>query len=534
MSFQNATQQVIMESARDASTRTASEAGDGTSTATILDYSFVARTQEFCKSNPHVSPQRVVRVLESAVLKYIEPRINESAISLGLDTPDGRQQLHSVARISANGDVALADATMRCFDICGDEGNVTISESSGPSQYRVVKLEGYPMPSGFEDHCGPFYLKFVNDVGTQTCRLSDPMFLLYFGRIDDINTVAQVCDKIANSAGGVDSRGRKISPNVVVVATGFSELVLANFAAGFFTEGAMRFYPLKVPLSPLKTGVYDFILDLASLTGGTVFDPIEKPFDNFEVTDLGVGPTSFEATRWRSNIIGRADDELIMERVDQVQKQLEEVAVSELEKTLLRERIAKLTNGIAKLIVQGSSTAEVKEKRDRAEDAVCAVRAAIKHGALPGGGAMLVTLANELHALEDSNPYFSPQDTAIVRTVAAQALLEPVRTLYANVGYTPDEVDTMIQRLCELEVFDCATNEWVEPLEAGLLDSLPAVLEAIRNAVSNAGLLGTLGGTIVFPRDRELELKEASAREEWKRVCDTDPDLLPNEANKRA
>lgn len=441
-----------------------------------------------------------------------------------LETEEGRRQLEAVAGISANGDDELAKAVMECFAIIGDEGNVTLTEAIGPSRYLVQKIEGYPVPIGFEDSCGPFYQKFVNDPGTQQCVLEKPSFVLYHGKLTDFNALYPVLSQIAGAVSdGQDVDGQKLTHNVVIVAAGYSETVLANLAAGFVMEGTLNVFPLLIPPSPLRTGAYDFLMDLSALTGGRIFDVIEYPLQNFQLADLGVGVQNFEAGRFRSNILGRRDDLLVLERVDQIQKQLEGIMVSELDKAQLRERVAKLTSGIAKLVVQGPSHGEIKEKRDRAEDAICAVRGAIKWGALPGGGAVLG---------EVSSWSFPPdgytEDTAKVWSeVIAPSLREPIRRLYTNAGYSPEEADKMVTEVSYHHAYDVLNRKWVDPIEANLLDSVPAVRESLRNSVSIASLLGTCGGTVVFGRDLEVDRNEARDTADFIRNANV------NEANER-
>lgn len=523
LGFQDPTKQVLMEAARDASLRTASEAGDGTTTATILAEAFARKIAEFCQRNPHVSPQRVGRVLQKLLRQDLLPRLEAMKYKPEFGTEEGYRTLEAVATVSANGDVDLARAVMSAFRFSGDAGNVTITEANGPSSYIVQKIEGYPVPIGYEDSCGPFYQKFVNDIGTQQCLLEKPSFVLYFGRINDFNTVFPALAEIANtvSDGRPLDDGTKITHNVILVATGFSESVLANLAAGFVQQGTLNIYPLLVPPSPLKTGQFDFLMDLAALTNGTILDPIENPLQNFQLSHLGVGPKLFEASRFRSNIIGRNDDLLVLERVDQISKQLSEAAVSELERTFLKERLAKLTSGIAKIVVQGSSHSEIKERRDRVEDAVCAVREAIRHGALPGGGVGLVELSRGLLNFED------PLDNQIFDEIVRPALLAPVLMLFWNSGFNTEEAFKYIDKMKVDNVFDLLHHKWVNPIQDGLLDSLPAVREALRNSISVACLLGTCGGTVVFPRDKELERSEARDTADWLRNANV------NEANER-
>lgn len=531
LGFKDPAAQVLMESARDAAVRTATEAGDGTTTATILAEAFSRQTQEFCNRNPEVSPQRVARILRELVDTEVLPRLQELRIRPQLGDPAGRAALHAVARTSANGDTELATAVLACFDAIGDAGNVTIAEATGPSKYVVQKIEGYPVPGGYEDSCGQFYQKFVNDPGTQSMVLERPAFILHHGRISDYNmlwpVLTQIAGLIGTDAGEVG--GQRLTHNVVVAATGFSETVLANLAVMFPSEGTLNVYPLLVPMSPIRTGQHDFLADLASLTGGAIFDPLEYPLQNFEPQDLGVGPTAFEATRFRSNVIGRRDEVLVLERVDQIEKQLGEAAISELERTLLRERVAKLTSGIARLVVQGSSYGDVKERRDRAEDAICAVRGAIRDGALPGGGAVLSELSYELAKLGDPEGTLGVRDDygTVAARVLAPALLEPVLRLFTNAGYTPEKAKEMTYELDVDHVYDLSARRWVDPVKAGVLDSLPAVRDAIRNSASIAAQLGTCGGVVAFPRDLDLERTEARDTAEFLRHADT------NEANER-
>lgn len=493
LGFDNSSQHVIMEAARDAAVRTANEAGDGTTTATILAESLVRNTMAFCKGHQKISPQRVVRRLQVTLKKHIETFIRTAAVPVSLANEEGRQLLHSVAKVSANGDTEMADAVLNCFDLVGDDGNVTIIESSGQSGYEVERIEGYPVGIGYEDSCGKFFQGFINNPGRMICELENPTFVLYHGRLTDIYTALGILDKIDAAA-----QSGQLSSNVVIVATGFSETVLGHLYTNFQNSASLNVFPLLAPMSASKTGQYDFLADLAALTGAKIFDPLESPLDSGELSDLG-RVAGFEASRFRSTIIGFKDELLILDRVDQL-KSLLASGQSQLETSLIQERIGKITGGIAKLKVLGSSAGELREKRDRAEDAICAVRGALKHGALPGGGFMLLLLRQHLLGLNDS----------IVSAVLCESLLDPVRVLYHNAGFSTDELIQIMAKMIETgQVFDVLEGQYVDPVRGGVLDSVPAVLEALRNSISIASLLGTCGGTVVFRRDNDLERKEA-------------------------
>lgn len=520
LGFQDPVQQILMESAREASIRTAAEAGDGTTTATILSEAFVAKIAELTRANPAVSPQLITRKLQKLFDSAMEPFLKTQSLPCSMDK--NRDRLFNVARISANGDSDLATAVMKCFDLIGDEGNVTISEASGASEYIVEKIEGFPIAMGYEESCGIFFPEFINDPASQQCILQKPLWVLNHGVISDFNDVFQVAQNVALAA----SEG-KCSAAMVVVATGFSETVKAQCAASFKTPGAIRIFPLLAPRTIQKTSQIDFLEDLSALTGAKVFNPLNAPLVAFEtLQDFGMqeGPTSFEIGRFKASVIGFADELLVIDRADVIDKQLAGSATSELDRQLLKERKAKLTNGIARLIVRGSSNSEVKEKRDRAEDAVCAVRSAIKYGALRGGGLIWLDLCSHLGHQE----FKDPLESKIVRAIVLPALCEPVKRLYVNAGYTEAAAEAQAREVASREQqFDLMTGAWLEKTDESLLDSYSAVRDALRNSISVANLLGTCGGAIVFGRDAELERREAIEANEYMKASNY------NEANER-
>lgn len=525
LGFQDPTKQVLMEAAREASIRTAAEAGDGTTTATILSAELVKRLSQLTRDNPHVSPQLIVRKLKDIFATLLEPRLKR--LALPCDLGKNKDRLYNVARISANGDSELARAVMDCFDLVGDEGNVTITEASGDTEYEVEKIDGYPLMMGYEESCGAFFQEFINDRATQQSVLKKPIWVLYHGSLNDYNEIFMVAQRVAEEA----SAGR-CTPNIVVVATGFSDSFRAQCAASFKLEGAVRVFPLLAPRTIQKTSQFDFLEDIAALTGAKVFNPLNAPLDSWEsLDDFGhsyKGPERFEAGRYRSTIIGYADEFLVIDRADAIDKQIAGQAQSSYDKDLLKERKAKLTSGIARLIVRGPSNGEVKERRDRAEDAVCAVRSAIKHGALDGGGLTWLRLAS--HDISDS-VQFSPLDSVrsmVYREVVVPSLVSVVSRLFRNAGYSDSEIETTIQIMRNTgQRFDLTTGSWLSLGDETLLDSYSAVREALANAISVAGSMGTCGGTIVFGRDAELERREAVEAAEYMKAASY------NEANQR-
>jgi chaperonin GroEL len=524
LGFVDPTAQVIMEAARDAAIRTASEAGDGTTTATVLAEAIVREVEKFCRENPKYSPQRVVRRLQEAFAQTIQPFLTSQTVKpyqklreleeRGGATEEERDEarararkiLWNVARISANGDAPMADAVMQCFDEVGDEGNVTLQELSGNSGFVIEKIEGYPIPNGYDDTMGKYSVGFVNDPALQRCVLSRPAFLIYNGVINNIQTVQHLMEKV-----GAAWQETNFRHNIVIAATGFSESVLAQLSLNFADQTCINVVPLLAPLGPTPQYQLDTLLDLCAVTGATLLDPITRPCDDAELDVLGQRAVNFEMQRFRTLVVSDPDDDgdaaiLIEDRVNVLKSQKSQAA-SILDAQFLDERIGKLTNGIAKLTITGPSSGELRERRDRAEDAICAVRGTIKHGAVLGGG---WTLAAVRAKVEDAYP-----GDLVITKILGPALTSPLKLLLENAGLLKEEAtqvyDTLLAnaRANDPQVYDAYQQKFVDGWESGLLDSTPAVLEALRNSLSIASLLGSLGGTVVFARDLELERKEA-------------------------
>ncbi len=474
-----------------------------TSTATILAYSFVREVLGYCAKNPLVSPQKIVRLIRKAFQTHIEPTIKAQALRGDLYTPEGRELLKAVATISANGDVEMAEAVIACFEQIGDEGNVTLAEKGGPSGYLVEKIDGYTSFSGFEDSCRKFYSEFLNDDSGQRIVAEKPYVILFNGRIDSPEYLQRIFEQIIQTP---DS-----SRTVVVVSHGFSDETIAWMGINCRTprkpNQALNIVPMITPVTAYANGQSELLLDLQAMCGGEVFDPISNPLTTAHLQQLGGGGIQrVEQQKFRTQFIGEGDKVLIEERAEQLRKQAESPLASLLDKTLIEERIGKLTGGIAKLTIIGSSSGEIKEKKDRAEDAVCAVRGAIKHGMLPAGCWTLLKLANHFEKSEDP----------ILATILPKTFREPYFRLLENVGLTKEEsleiassIQTHKDAKDNPQVYDALNHTFANSVDAGLLDSLPAVLEAIRNSLSIATALGTCGGTVAFMRDGEIERQEA-------------------------
>lgn len=526
LGFDDPVAQSIMESARDAAVRTVSEAGDGTTTATVLAAALVREAQRFHAAHPHVPPQRIVQTVQYIFDGFVEGCIKAWATPVDITTPEGRALCRSVAVISANGEEKLADAVMKCFDIIGDKGNVSLSEKSGPSGYEVEQVKGFPIPTGFEDSCGKWMHAFMNDPANNRVFLEEPVVVLYNGTLTDIATVLPALNILNDALNNgtvtplIPDAPRLRNPGVVLIANGFSDAVLGSLHLNW-TKGNMKVFPVVTPRSALMNGEVHFLEDLAAVTGARIFNPASAPFDSARPTefDSNEAPVhlqwagraqEFESLRFRSTIIGINDEDEVIERAD-ILEGMSKSATSELDKRLIEERRAALVGGIAKLYVVGSSTGDIRERKDRADDAVRAVQGALKAGVLPGGCWTLTKLVRTLR--ESYSADETTDASAIILEVLVPALREPLIKLLQNTGLTKEEFQAIEPQVAAVgnEVWDAANNAMVDAFEKGILDSVPAVLEAVRNSISIATLLGTLGGVVVFNRDEKLELEEARA-----------------------
>lgn len=510
---------LIIEQARDVATRTATEAGDGTTTATVLSYNIIKQLFEFCKAHPKYSPQRAARRISKVTENILVPYIESRSIKIG---ENNKEMLKMVAKISANGDEDMADAVIQAFEEIGygDASHVTIRELSGKKAYKVERIDGFPIPIGFEDSIGKLHVAFINDQANQRCYLEKPLFLLYDGNLSDLVMV----NPILAGIGTKFMNGEADFKNLVIFAHGFSENVLTQLAYNFSDPSTINVLPMVTPMSQFINSQTHFLADLAAFTGAKVFG-LTHPINKAQPTDLGHGMENFEASRFRCTVVGDPDPTNVEVRADDLKTMMTN-SESQAEKLWLEERIGKITNGIAKLTIYGGSNGELKEAHDRCEDAVCAVRSAISHGAVPGGCRMSIDMAAKLMGeLEDGDP---------AKEVLVSALLALPNKLLDNAGYKSDEIEEVIAKLLHDDqlVYDVENETYGTAAQLGLFDATKAVSESLSNAVSIANVLGTMGGIVCHPRDDHFERSEARADSEYMKAVEN-PNQFVNEANER-
>ena len=514
---QDAYEHLVIEQTRDVAIRTVAEAGDGTTTATIIAASLINNLFDFCSKNPKYSPQKVTRIIAKALKDRMKPVIQKENIKIN---NKNKSLLEKVAKVSANGDEEMAKSVMEAFELVGfgSSSHVTIQELSGPSGYEVELIEGFPIEKGYEESIGKFHPVFINDQINQKCILEKPLFILFDGKITDIIYIQDVLEKIAIEY----VNGNSDFCNVVIVAHDFSDKVINHLALNFPNPATINVVPLKTPMNQLINSQLNFLMDLSAFTGATIFD-VNTPLSKAEPSDFGHNMHKIELYRFRSTVVGDPDETNIEVRAEEIEGQAKQ-SESKIEKAILEERLGKLTNGIARFKIYGSSNGELKEKADRAEDAVCAVRAAISHGCLPGGCRVLINIALDL--LKDNDPVFE--------TVLVPSLLSPFYKLLENAGYNPEEIAELLQQMMEnpKKVYDVENAKFENSKKISIFDATLAVEQALENAVSIAGVMGTLGGIVAYPRDNNLERDAAIDQINFDKTLANANDFR-NEANER-
>lgn len=502
LGFEHPVRQLILEAARDAAIRTATEAGDGTTTATVLSSAIVRETIEVVKNNPKISPQQIVREMQRIVPEIVK-KIDSYRIDVTGDNYEST--LLKVATLSANGDSDLAQKVVDGLNMVGDEGDMTIVEinGGGDSRYVLERINGYTVDRGYEESARNLAQGFINDRSGTMVVLERPMFVLYDGVINDFGQVFDALTKLndALQKKGVQDR------SVVLVAHGFSDIMLGDLHTNWnHPKAAIKIFPLATPQRAILNWQTNFLYDLQAYTGTPVFNPADRPIIDMDPEAMinSNRVKRFECSRFKAMVFADEDADATAIRVEELKEQRKNPE-SEYELNDLNVRIGKLTSGIVRLNIHGSSAGETREKRDRAEDAWMAIKGAIKNGAVPGGGYVLVRLAAWLQVAGDT---LKPGARKYAVDILGEALLNPVRLLYKNYGYNSDDTEAQIAKMLnnDEQTFNILEEAWVA--KEDLLDSLPAVAEAVRNSISISSLLGTMGGIVAFKRDHDTDKAE--------------------------
>jgi chaperonin GroEL len=500
LGVENAEANIIVDAAKEICLKTAKEAGDGTTTAIVLANAVTKYGLNFLDSNPKYNPQRMVNELQDLYGSVIVPFLKEHAKAV-----KGRDELVNVATISANGDKAIAVAAVDAVLAAGEDGHVIIEEAQG-NQLRVETMDGFIVTSGLKD-IGAVGRLFINDRGNQQVKMDRGLVFLYDGSLNDL----KVPSAIQQAIEGTELYGLPI----MVFAHGFADVVIEAF--GKTTKGGYTVVPVKTPMSGAANSRSSFLLDMAAYTGATVYDP--GNIDKFIEEDSQSGFGAFDNAKvgmYESVVQSVPDSDKIDARLAEL-KHLMDISPSDFDKMHIKAAIGKLTGGISTIWVGGGSELEAREKRDRVEDAVEAVKSAIAEGIVPGGCATQLVLSRMIANHPNKKPSWD---------IMVEALTQPFSLLLNNCGENVDEVwpslgehihNSANMKQMPTLVFDANQHIIVDAMATGIIEPAKVCRVTIGNALSVASLLVTLGGIVVAPRnaglEQQLELSKSAFRD---------------------
>ena len=464
--FENMGAQVVKQVA----SKTADVAGDGTTTATVLAQAIVQEGMKFVASG--MNPMDLKRGIDQAVTAVVDAlRKQSKPISTG-------KEIAQVAALSANADEAIGKIIADAMDKVGKEGVITVEDGKSLENELDV-VEGMQFDRGY---LSPY---FINDPEKQVATLDDPLVLLHDKKISNVRELLPVLEASA-----------KAGKPLLIVAEDVEGEALATLVVNSM-RGVLKVAAVKAPgFGDRRKAMLE---DIAILTGATVIsEETGKQLEKATLEDLG-SAKRVEVQKENTIIIGGAGQQSRIDaRVKSIQAQIEQ-ATSDYDREKLQERVAKLAGGVAVIKVGAATEVEMKEKKDRVDDALHATRAAVEEGIVPGGGIALLRARSAIGQLKGAN---ADQDAGI--RIVLRALEAPLRAIVANAGEEPSVVVAKVLEGTGNFGYNAATGEYGDLLECGVVDPTKVTRTALQNAASIAGLILTTDATVAeLPKEEK-------------------------------
>jgi chaperonin GroEL len=451
--FENMGAQMVKEVASN----TSDEAGDGTTTATVLAQAIVREGLKAVAAG--ANPMDLKRGIDAAVNTAVDElkRLSKPC--------KDQKAIAQVGTISANSDESIGKTIADAMEKVGKEGVITVEEGTS-LQNELDVVEGMQFDRGY---LSPY---FINNQQNQTSELENPFVLLYEKKISNVREMLPLLEGIAKA-------GRPL----LVVAEDVEGEALATLVVNTI-RGIVKVAAVKAP------GFGDrrkaMLQDIAVLTGGVVIsDEVGLSLEKATLNDLGEAKKIIVEKENTTVIDGKGKGSEIKARVEQIRKQVEE-ATSDYDKEKLQERVAKLSGGVAVIKVGAATEVEMKEKKARVEDALHATRAAVEEGVVPGGGVALIRAQKAIEKLQGKN-----EDQNFGIKILVRSIEEPLRQIVANAGEDAAVVLAKVKEGKGTFGYNAATSEYGDMLELGILDPTKVTRLALQNAASVAGLLLT-------------------------------------------
>ena len=454
---------------KEVASKTNDLAGDGTTTATVLAQAIVKEGLKHVASG--ANPMDLKRGIDKAVVKIVE-HLAKQAKEVGSSS----EKIRQVASISANNDDTIGELIAQAFEKVGKEGVITVEEAKGTDTYVDV-VEGMQFDRGY---LSPY---FVTDSEKMVAELDRPYILLYDKKISTMKDLLPVLEPVAQS-------GKPL----LIIAEDIDGEALATLVVNKL-RGTLRIAAVKAPgFGDRRKAMLE---DIAILTGGTVIAE-ERGFtlENATVDMLGTAERVSIDKDNTTIVNGAGKSEDIKARAAQIKAQIENTT-SDYDREKLQERLAKLSGGVAVLYIGAASEVEMKEKKDRVDDALHATRAAVEEGIVAGGGIALLRAKNALAKLKPAN---ADEETGI--KIILKALEAPLRTIVENAGV---EGSVIVARVLDASRdaygYNAKTGTYTDMFKAGIIDPKKVTRVALENAASVAGMILTTECALVDIKD---------------------------------
>ncbi|GHT88035.1 60 kDa chaperonin [Bacteroidia bacterium] len=453
-SFQNMGAQLVKEVA----SKTNDDAGDGTTTATVLAQSIISVGMKNVAAG--ANPMDLKRGIDQAVIKVVESLKNQSQ-AIG----DDLGKIENVAKISSNGDETIGALIAEAMKKVKKEGVITVEESKGIETYVDV-VEGMQFDRGY------ISAYFVTNTEKMEAELENPFVLIYDKKISVLKDILPVLEQTVQT-------GRPL----LIIAEDIESEALATLVVNRL-RGSLKICAVKAP--GFGDRRKEMLEDIAVLTGGVVIS--EEKGLKLEGATIDMLGTAEKITVSKDNTVivnGAGEKNLIAARVAQIKTQIENTT-SDYDREKLQERLAKLAGGVAVLYVGAASEIEMKEKKDRVDDALSATRAAIEEGTVPGGGIAYIRAISALEGLKGKN-----EDETTGIEIVKRAIEEPLRQIVENAG---KEGAVVVQKVKEGKDdfgYNARTDVYEKLYAAGVIDPTKVTRVALENAASIAGMFLT-------------------------------------------
>lgn len=433
-------------------------AGDGTTTATVLTQAIVREGVKAVAAG--MNPMDLKRGVDRAVEALV------ADLSRQMKPISSKQEIAQVGTISANGETTIGEHIAEAMEVVGKEGVVTVEEAKG-LETTLETVKGMQFDRGY---LSPY---FVTNPDKMTTEFENPYILLADGKISNLQQIVTVLEQVAQS-------GRPL----VIMAEDVEGEALATLVVNKL-RGGLKVVAVKAPgFGDRRKAMME---DIAILTGGTLIaEEVGHKLEDASVDMLGTAKT-VTITKENTTIVdGLGDKAAVEARCTQIRNEMD-ASESDYDKEKLQERLAKLSGGVAVIKVGGASEVEVKEKRDRIDDALAATRAAVEEGVVAGGGVALIRAAKALEGLEMLN-----RDQQVGVEIVTRAIQEPLRQIAINAGVDGAVIaGKVMENEDEAFGYNAALDSFTNMFEAGIIDPTKVVRTALQDAASVAGLMIT-------------------------------------------